>query len=132
MADGITRIALTLPARFSPGENEPSRRYEDLNADLRRIGLAQSIFANRLNDVAIELCMGLGEDHLIPLLTTSPDVGFRVSQILPVLVVLRARRSGALGLFNFTRGLKPNSPVFLPRLPCAACALSWKPTVHCC
>jgi hypothetical protein len=69
---------------------ERSACYDALNADLQRTGLARNIAANRVNDVAIELHVGLMEHRL----DNIADVGFGVSQILPVLVALRAAEPG--------------------------------------
>jgi len=59
--------------------------YAALNADLQRIGLAESVSANRINDVAIELRIGLTANRP----DNIADVGFGVSQVLPALVALR-------------------------------------------
>jgi hypothetical protein len=63
-----------------------------LNGDLRSVGIAQSIFAHRASDVAIDLRVGLVEDRE----DNIADVGFGVSQVLPVLVALRAAEPGRL------------------------------------
>jgi hypothetical protein len=73
-------------------QKEQRHRYEDVNADLRYIGLAQSVSAHRINDVAIELRVGLVEHRL----DNVADVGFGVSQTLPVLVALRTADEGQL------------------------------------
>jgi hypothetical protein len=71
---------------------DQSHRFEDLNTDLQRVGLARSVSAHRINDVAIELRIGL-VDHRIDNIA---DVGFGVSQVLPVLVALQAAGQGRL------------------------------------
>jgi hypothetical protein len=76
-------------------QKEPGHRYKDLNADLQRVGLAHSVSAHRVNDVAIELRVGLVEDRP-HLLDNIADVGIGVSHILPVLVALRAVETGKL------------------------------------
>jgi hypothetical protein len=68
------------------------RRYEDLNADLKHIGLARSVSACRINDIAIEVRVGLVENRF----DNIADVGIGVSHILPVLVALRAADKGRL------------------------------------
>jgi hypothetical protein len=73
-------------------QKDQSHRYEELNADLQCVGLALSVSARHINDVAIELRVGLLEDRLDNL----ADVGFGVSQALPVLVALRAADPGRL------------------------------------
>jgi hypothetical protein len=73
-------------------QKEQSHRYEDLNLDLRCLGVAQEVFAHRINDVAIELRVSLVENRM----DNVADVGFGVSQVLPVLVALRAAEPGQL------------------------------------
>jgi hypothetical protein len=73
-------------------QREQSSRHENLNADLHRIGLARRVSAHRINDVAIELRVGLIENRT----DNIADVGFGVSQLLPVLVALRAADQGRL------------------------------------
>jgi predicted ATPase len=73
-------------------QKEQSQRYEDLNMDLQCIGLAQEVFAHRINDVAIELRVSLIERRM----DNIADVGIGVSHILPVLVALRAADKGKL------------------------------------
>jgi hypothetical protein len=70
-------------------QKEQSRRYEDLNCDLQHLGLAESVFAHRVDDTAIEL--GVDSEMF-----SIADVGFGVSQTLPVLVALRAAADGQL------------------------------------
>ncbi|HWY46961.1 MAG TPA: AAA family ATPase [Bryobacteraceae bacterium] len=70
-------------------QKEQSRCYEDLNCDLQHIGLAASVFAHRVDDTAIE--MRVDSDMF-----SIADVGFGVSQVLPVLVALRAANEGQL------------------------------------
>jgi len=74
-------------------QKENSRRYEDLsNIDLQHTGLALDVFARRINDAAIELNVQLVKDRV----DNIADVGFGVSQVLPVLVALRAAEPGRL------------------------------------
>ncbi len=69
-------------------------RYHDLNADFQCIGLAQSVLARRINDVAIELLVN--SPALQYQYINVADVGFGVSQVLPVLIALRAADEGQL------------------------------------
>jgi len=71
---------------------EQSASYDGLNLDVQRTGLARSVFAKRVNDVAIELRVGLVPDRL----DNIADVGTGVSNALPVLVALRAADPGRL------------------------------------
>jgi predicted ATPase len=73
-------------------EKERGQRYDELNEDLRRVSLAIRVTANRVNDVAIELLVGLVDDRL----DNVADVGIGVSLALPVLVALRAAEPGRL------------------------------------
>ena len=71
-------------------QSERSDCIEGLNNDLKHVGLSQEVSARRLNDAEIELRVSrlaiAGADDLISI----ADVGFGVSQILPILVALRA------------------------------------------
>jgi predicted ATPase len=73
---------------------EQYARYHDLNADLQCTALAQSVLARRINDVAIELLVN--SSALQHQYINVADVGFGVSQVLPVLVALRAAEPGRL------------------------------------
>ncbi len=63
-----------------------------LNLDLQAVGVAKSVFAHRVGDVAIDLRVGTVEHRE----DSIADVGFGVSQVLPVLVALRAAEPGRL------------------------------------
>lgn len=71
---------------------EKSRRYEDLTMDLRSTDLALDVSARRVNDAAIEIYVQLVNDRS----DNIADVGIGVSQVLPVLVALRAAEAGRL------------------------------------
>jgi hypothetical protein len=73
-------------------QREQSHRHEDLNLDLQCVGVAQGVVAHRINDVAIELRVSLVENRM----DNIADVGLGVSQVLPVLVALRAADEGQL------------------------------------
>jgi len=67
---------------------------ENLLDDLRHTGLARMVLAHQISDVAIELRVALQDyPHR---LDNIADVGFGVSQVLPVLVALRAADEGRL------------------------------------
>jgi hypothetical protein len=67
-------------------------RNDNLTEDLRRIDLARDVFAHRVNDVAIEIYVQLVANRS----DNIADVGVGVSQVLPVLVALRAAEPGCL------------------------------------
>jgi predicted ATPase len=77
-------------------QTEKSTEGDSLNNDLRFLSLAQSITARRLTDVEIDLQVnrlpnGASED-----MVSIADVGFGVSQTLPILVALRVATKGQL------------------------------------
>jgi hypothetical protein len=76
-------------------QRENSRRYEDLIGDMRQLGLAQNLLAQRLNDAEMQLLVNRSEEALRDMVNIA-DVGFGVSQVLPVLVALRAANAGQL------------------------------------
>jgi len=67
---------------------------ENLEHDLCHTGLARTVFARRVSDVAIELHVAMYD--LPRRIDNIADVGFGVSQVLPVLVALRAAEPGRL------------------------------------
>ena len=67
---------------------------EELIEDLRHTGLAKMVLARRVSDVAIALHVAFS-DHP-HWMDNVADVGFGVSQALPVLVALRAAEPGRL------------------------------------
>lgn len=73
-------------------QKEQSRRYQDLVSDIRHTGLVLDLFAHRVNDAAIELYVQLVKNRS----DNISDVGVGVSQVLPVLVALRAAEPGRL------------------------------------
>jgi hypothetical protein len=73
-------------------QKDNSCRNDDLTADLQSINLARDVFAHRVNDVAIEIYVQLVEGRS----DNIADVGVGVSQVLPVLVALRAAEPGRL------------------------------------
>jgi predicted ATPase len=74
-------------------QKQDPQGYEDFLDDLRLTGLARMVLAHQISDVAIELRVSL-EDYART--DNIADVGFGVSQVLPVLVALRAAGEGGL------------------------------------
>jgi hypothetical protein len=75
-------------------QSKKSSQGNALNCDLKHLGLAEKIVARRLTEVEIDLQVnrllnGDPED-----MVSIADVGFGVSQIVPVLVALRAAEQG--------------------------------------
>jgi hypothetical protein len=75
-------------------ENSPQLR--DLTKNLRSIGLAQEITAEKITDAHIKISVSLAKGKHTPEWTELADVGFGVSQTLPVLVALLVARPGQL------------------------------------
>jgi predicted ATPase len=75
-------------------QKESPQGMKDLLDDLRHTGLAQMVTARRINDVTIELHVAIGDDTRRA--DNIADVGFGVSQVLPVLVALRTAELGRL------------------------------------
>jgi len=75
-------------------QKEKSRQYDELNQDLQRTGLARNILPLRLDDVTIELLVNRTPAY--PDVVSLADVGFGVSQVLPVLVALKVANEGQL------------------------------------
>jgi predicted ATPase len=73
---------------------EQNRNVDVLNDDLRRLGLANRVLARRLNEAEIDLQVTLSgrADDMVSI----ADVGFGVSQTLPVLVALLAANRSEL------------------------------------
>ena len=73
-------------------------RLDDLHAMLKELGLAQEVVVERVDDTRIELRVGAMIDAALrqPRLTSIADVGFGVSQVLPVLVALLVADAGQL------------------------------------
>jgi AAA domain, putative AbiEii toxin, Type IV TA system/AAA ATPase domain/Protein of unknown function (DUF3696) len=67
---------------------------QDLIEDLQHTGLARNLVATRVSDAAIMLHVAL--EDLPRRMDNIADVGFGVSQVLPVLVALRAADPGRL------------------------------------
>ena len=71
-------------------------RLGNLNAMLRELGIGRELVAERVNDAQIELRVGSLCDAPPHDLLSIADVGFGVSQVLPVLVALLVADAGQL------------------------------------
>ncbi|UBF25671.1 DUF3696 domain-containing protein [Kovacikia minuta CCNUW1] len=101
----VAAIGANFPGKFEEyvaslvnnWKNSRDRRILDLEGNLRSLGLTNRINTNRANDVQIELLVNRlfttddSED-----MVSLADVGFGVSQILPVLVALLVAQTGQL------------------------------------
>ncbi|HYL76475.1 MAG TPA: AAA family ATPase [Bryobacteraceae bacterium] len=68
-------------------QGRQNNNYADLNNELQRLGLGRKVSAHQINEASIQLMV---DDYDIA------DVGFGVSQILPVLVALGSASDGQL------------------------------------
>jgi predicted ATPase len=75
---------------------EGQERYRSLNQDLDRIGLARMVEARLINETEIELRVNRVQNGKAGDLVSLADVGFGVSQTLPVLVALQAADEGRM------------------------------------
>lgn len=79
--------------------DENSDKLEKLSKDLEKLGLTWKVAAKRINDTQVELRIGRlnrftkGGTHD---LVSIADVGFGISQVLPVLVALHVAKPGQL------------------------------------
>ncbi|MEM9541714.1 MAG: AAA family ATPase [Cyanobacteria bacterium P01_E01_bin.42] len=72
-------------------------RLEKLRANLKQLGLTWTVEATQINDVQVELRVGLMLKQTANLQTVNiADVGIGVSQVLPVLVALLVAEPGQL------------------------------------
>lgn len=71
-------------------------RHQQLNCDLVHLGLAARIAAKEKNEVELDLQINRLPEVDSDDLVSVADVGFGVSQVLPVLVALRAAEEGQL------------------------------------
>ncbi len=96
-----TRVSHRFPGTFTPytasvlavWREQGDPRIEQVQDDLRRLGLSGAVEAKRLDDVKVELRVGrrLQDSHAS---VNIADVGFGVSQVMPVVVALRAALPG--------------------------------------
>jgi hypothetical protein len=77
-------------------QTEANIKRSTLDRDLQHLGLADKVVARRLNDVQIELQVNWLRNGNSDDMVSIRDVGFGVSQTLPVLVALRAASEGQL------------------------------------
>src|SRR5262249_34998917 len=103
----VTEVGPSFPGTFekyvasliSRWGSEPANRIQELGNDLNLLGLTWKIEAKPLDDTQVELRVGRlprpkrGSAHD---LVSIADVGFGVSQTLPVVVALQAARPGQL------------------------------------
>jgi len=75
-------------------QSADDRQYVLLNRDLAHVGLAGKVVAKKLNDVELDLQVNRLADPESEDLISVADVGFGVSQTLPVLVALRTADEG--------------------------------------
>ena len=75
-------------------------KLEELCEDLRRLNLTSKVTAKRVNDAQVELQVGrlpeLPKGRKKPDMVNIADVGFGMSQTLPVIVALHAARPGQI------------------------------------
>ena len=103
-----------------PWTSESSEKIRELSDDLKSLGLTWKIEATRINDTQVELRVGRmprpkkGRAHD---LVSIADVGFGVSQTLPVVVALRAANPGQLVYIEQPEiHLHPRAQVAMARL----------------
>jgi hypothetical protein len=72
------------------------KRYELLNCDLAQVGIAGRVVAKEVNEVELDVQINRLSDVESDDLVSVADVGFGVSQTLPVLVALRTAGEGQL------------------------------------
>jgi predicted ATPase len=98
----VTAVGTNFPGTFdyyvasviAHWQSKQSKDLDALNDDLRRLGLANRVSAHRLNEAEIELQVTLSGrlDDIVSIV----DVGFGVSQTLPVLTALLAANESEL------------------------------------
>lgn len=79
--------------------NSDNDRLEKVNRDLARLGLTRKVVARRINDAQIELLVNRfisSNKGDIGDMVNIADVGFGVSQVLPVVVAIHAAKQGQL------------------------------------
>ena len=82
-------------------QQEQDDRLEKLKDNLKKLGLTWTVEATQLNDVQVELRVGLMLNETTTSQTVNiADVGIGVSQVLPVLVALLVAEPGQLVYFE--------------------------------
>ncbi|WP_185976656.1 AAA family ATPase [Catenovulum sediminis] len=69
-------------------------RYTELNKQLAQLGLASNITTSKINDTSVEIQISRSKNSLPQDCVNIADVGFGVSQTLPVLVALIGAQKG--------------------------------------
>jgi hypothetical protein len=104
----VAAVGDTFPGTFEPytaslianwQATDPGEGLSQLETDLKRLGLASKLAAVRLNDAQVELKVGRLLEPAPsrgPDLVNLADVGFGVSQALPLLVALHVAEPGQL------------------------------------
>jgi len=77
-------------------QSTDDKRHQLLNCDLSHVGIAGRVVAKKLNEVELDLQVNRLSDTESDDLVSVADVGFGVSQTLPVLVALRTADEGQL------------------------------------
>lgn len=95
----VDQYVASVIAKWQTGDESEKQRLKALSSDLERLGLTWKIDARKLNDANVELRVGRmpraqqgGAQDLVNIV----DVGFGVSQTLPVLVALHAAAPGQI------------------------------------
>lgn len=104
---GYEKSVIQVPGPFTPyvasmiigWQDDRDRRLEQVNQNLKELGLTWKVTAGRVSAAEVELKVGRtpeaqqgGANDLVDI----ADVGFGVSQVLPVVVALAAARKGQL------------------------------------
>lgn len=124
-AYAITAVPQTFPGPFDPyiasiihhWQIKQDDRLEQLNTFLHTLGLTSRVQAQKLNDTQVELSVSRlkpGHAHASQDMVSIADVGFGVSQIMPLLVALLAAEPGQLVYIEQPEiHLHPNAQVAL-------------------
>lgn len=125
-AYGATAVGNSFPGPFEPyvasiihrWQGTQDERLNTLNSFLQTLGLTTSVRAQRLNDTQIELSVGRLKKGITKKSATDmisiADVGFGISQIMPLLVALLTAREGQLVYIEQPEiHLHPNAQVAL-------------------
>jgi hypothetical protein len=100
----VRAVGATFPGTFedytasviNTWQSEENTNSLALNRDLEHVGLVDRVVARRLNDVDMDLQVGRLANGKVYDMVNIRDVGFGVSQTLPILVALRVAREGQL------------------------------------
>ncbi len=101
-------------------QEDRDARLDQLRAQLAKLALTASISAKSINDSTAEISVGRSLAHPDELVSIA-DVGFGVSQVLPVLLALLAAEPGRLVYIEQPEvHLHPNAQVALAQIICEA------------